>query len=94
VRKVEIGDAIGKVERQVTVIEDDELEEGWGIICDGFPAPADPAEGDCSESVRVGAPSEDVNQQLRREAFHAQVRSEDYQLSINCHTSLYHDSIT
>jgi hypothetical protein len=40
-RKIEIGDAIGKMKRQRMVIEDDELEEAWGMVCDGLPAPAD-----------------------------------------------------
>jgi hypothetical protein len=84
-RKIEIGDAIGKMKRQRMVIEDDELEEAWGMVCDGLPAPADLAECNCSERTRVGTPSEYIDEQLCREAFHAQLGR-----SINCHSSLYH----
>lgn len=55
------------------VIEDDELEEAWGMVCDGLPAPANLAEGDCGESTRVGTPGEYINEQLGREVFHTQV---------------------
>jgi hypothetical protein len=49
--KVEIGDAIGKIERQGSVIDDDELEEAWGMVRDVLPAPAYRTEGGCGESI-------------------------------------------